>query len=59
MGFLNLQIDVLKNFYHTKLFFFFQLSKYAVDFLLAIDFVLFAMIIIYVYSHSYTTQTYQ
>ena len=45
---LNLQIVMLKNFYHTKIFLFFQLCKNAVKFLLAMAFTLFAMMIVYV-----------
>ena len=56
---LNLQIVMLKNFYHTKIFLFFQLCKNAVKFLLAMAFTLFAMMIVYVALSSFTTQTYQ
>ena len=54
----NLQIVMLKNFYHTKIFLFFQLCKNAVKFLLAMAFTLFAMMIVYVALSSFTTQTY-
>ena len=50
---------MLKNFYHTKIFLFFQLCKNAVKFLLAMAFTLFAMMIVYVALSSFTTQTYQ
>ncbi len=59
MGYSNLQIGMLKNFYHTKIFLFFQLCKNAVKFLFAMAFTLFAMMIVYVALSSFTTQTYR
>ena len=48
-----------KYFCHTKIFLFFQLCKYAVKFLLAMAFTLFAMRIVCVALSSSTTQTYR